>query len=231
MPLFVNWLTTSAPCLSKNSAPMSLRSVFMLRHSTRKMLIEELLNRTWLEKLLCDSYGNYCVQTALDYTEPNQRALLVEGIRPVLTLIRNAPYGKHIQNKLQRDQMDQFGGGGYQHPQSLAPLGTQGMVPQARHMAPGLHTNGLTDMYGGQCGLYAQSSFGESHMAPQHHGLGQSIDGYMLQGNSSHIGLTAQPAPHEADVHAHAGAGGGARAAGVADCERAGVAAVEDMER
>ena len=28
----------------------------------RKLLIEDLLNRTHLEKLLCDSYGNYCVQ-------------------------------------------------------------------------------------------------------------------------------------------------------------------------
>lgn len=31
-------------------------------HNTRKMLIDELLNRTRLEKLLRDSYGNYCVQ-------------------------------------------------------------------------------------------------------------------------------------------------------------------------
>ena len=31
-------------------------------HNTRKMLIEELLHRTRLEKLLRDSFGNYCVQ-------------------------------------------------------------------------------------------------------------------------------------------------------------------------
>ncbi|KAJ7758588.1 ARM repeat-containing protein [Mycena olivaceomarginata] len=152
--------------------------VHVAEHSTRKMLIEELLNRTRLEKLLRDSHEDYCVQTALDYAEPNQRALLVEDIRPVLPLIWNTPYGKRIQNKLQRNQMDHFRWKG-----SLAPLGTQGMVPQARHMASGLHTNGLMDIYGGQCGLYAQSSFGQSHMAPQHHGFGQSIDGYMLQGS------------------------------------------------
>ncbi|KAJ7835895.1 ARM repeat-containing protein [Mycena olivaceomarginata] len=205
--------------VQKFSSNVIEKCVHIAEHSTRKMLIEELLNRTRLEKLLRDSHGDDCVQTALDYAKPNQRALLVEGIRPVLPLIRNTPYGKRIQNK------------GYQHPQSLAPLGTQGMVPQARHMASGLHTNGLMDIYGGQCGLYAQSSFGQSHMAPQHHGLGQSIGGYMLQGNLSHIGLTPQPAPREADVHAHAGAGSGARGAGAADCERAGAAAVEDTER
>ncbi|KAJ7922963.1 ARM repeat-containing protein [Mycena leptocephala] len=192
--------------VQKFSSNVIEKCVRVAEHSTRKMLIEELLNRTRLEKLLRDSYGNYCVQTALDYAEPNQRALLVEGIRPVLPLIRNTPYGKRIQNKLQREQMDHFGGGGYQHPQSLAlPLGTQSMAPQGRHMSSGLHTNGLTDIYGGQGGLYAQPSFA-THLAPQHHNLQQSIDGYVLQGNSSHIGLTSSH---------HAGGLSGAPFAGI----------------
>lgn len=38
------------------------KCVRVAEHSTRKMLIGELLNRTRLEKLLRDSYGNYCVQ-------------------------------------------------------------------------------------------------------------------------------------------------------------------------
>ncbi|KAJ7651951.1 ARM repeat-containing protein [Mycena polygramma] len=206
--------------VQKFSSNVIEKCVRVAEHSTRKMLIEELLNRTRLEKLLRDSYGNYCVQTALDYAEPTQRALLVEGIRPVLPLIRNTPYGKRIQNKLQREQMDHFGGGGgggggYQHPQSLAiPLGTQGMAPQTRHMSSGLHTNGLTDIYGGQGGLYAQSSFGQSHMAPQHHSLQQSIDGYVLQGNSSHIGLTSSH---------HAGALSGAPFGGISPFGGAGL--------
>ncbi|KAJ7293868.1 ARM repeat-containing protein [Mycena rebaudengoi] len=211
--------------VQKFSSNVIEKCVRVAEHSTRKMLIEELLNRTRLEKLLRDSYGNYCVQTALDYAEPNQRALLVEGIRPVLPLIRNTPYGKRIQNKLQREQMDHFGGaaggggggggGGYQHPQSLVslPLTTQGMAPQGRHMSPGLHANGLGDIYGGQ-GLYAQSSFGQTHMAPQHHSLQQSIDGYVLQGNSSHIGLTP---PH------HAGGLSGAPFAGISPFGGAGL--------
>lgn len=41
---------------------VSSQCVRVAEHSTRKMLIEELLNRTRLEKLLRDSYGNYCVQ-------------------------------------------------------------------------------------------------------------------------------------------------------------------------
>lgn len=41
---------------------------------------------------------------------PCECTLLVEGIRPVLPLICNTPYGKRIQNKLQREQMDKFEG-------------------------------------------------------------------------------------------------------------------------
>lgn len=103
--------------VQKFSSNVIEKCVRVAEHNTRKMLIEELLNRTRLEKLLRDSYGNYCVQTALDYAEPAQRVLLVEGIRPILPLIRNTPYGKRIQSKLQREQMD------------LASTGANGMAP------------------------------------------------------------------------------------------------------
>ena len=74
--------------------------------SIRKQLIEELLNRSRLEKLLRDSFANYVVQTSLDYADPVQRMRLVECIRPILPMIRNTPYGKRIQSKLQRDNLD-----------------------------------------------------------------------------------------------------------------------------
>lgn len=154
------------------------------------------------------------LQTALDYAEPNQRALLVEGIRPVLPLIRNTPYGKRIQNKLQREQMDHFGsgsgaggsggGGGYNNQQAVnMTIGNQGMglhhgAPSAgaRHIPATLQNGPMADVYGAQSGLYAaagpglpsQASYGQPHhMAPQLHNMQpQSIDGYVLQGNSSH---------------------------------------------
>jgi hypothetical protein len=182
------------------------------------MLIEELLNRTRLEKLLRDSYGNYCVQvrqssllryqryqffpqTALDYAEPTQRILLVEGIRPVLPLIRNTPYGKRIQNKLQREHMDHFGS--FHNQQAIAniALGNPGVGlghhGSGRHMPPNIHQgNHMADVYGSQAPLYSlqgpasmqgQGSFNQSHMNAQMHALQpQSMDGYVLQGNSGH---------------------------------------------
>ncbi|KAK9762317.1 hypothetical protein K7432_012068 [Basidiobolus ranarum] len=72
---------------------------------TRKGLVEELLIRETLDKLLRDSFGNYVVQTALDYAEFNQRVMLVDAIRPLLPAIRNSPYGKRIQGKLQRERI------------------------------------------------------------------------------------------------------------------------------
>ncbi|KAJ3879349.1 ARM repeat-containing protein [Lentinula edodes] len=175
--------------VQKFSSNVIEKCIRVAEHSTRKMLIEELLNRTRLEKLLRDSYGNYCVQTALDYADPAQRVLLVEGIRPVLPLIRNTPYGKRIQNKLQREQMDQFGG--YHNQQALVNMALSNPViglPQnsGRH----LQGNPLADVYGGQNGLYSlqsQASYAQAPLASQLHALQpQSIDGYVLQGNPGH---------------------------------------------
>lgn len=42
----------------------------------RKVLVAEVLNRSRLEKLLRDSYGNYVIQTILDYCEINQRMVV-----------------------------------------------------------------------------------------------------------------------------------------------------------
>ena len=44
---------------------LALKCVCVAEHNARKMLIWELLNRTRLETLLRDSYGNYCVQVSI----------------------------------------------------------------------------------------------------------------------------------------------------------------------
>ncbi|PFH54706.1 hypothetical protein AMATHDRAFT_44516 [Amanita thiersii Skay4041] len=183
--------------VQKFSSNVIEKCVRVAEHNTRKLLIDEFLNRTRLEKLLRDSYGNYCVQTALDYAEPGQRALLVEGIRPVLPLIRNTPYGKRIQNKLQREHMDHYGSFHNQQALINMSLGNQGLnVPHGagRHMSQSVpQQSPLTDIYGNS--LYPmpqnQTSFGQAHVGSGLHALQpQSIDGYVLQGNSSHQGIS-----------------------------------------
>ncbi|KAG8220166.1 ARM repeat-containing protein [Butyriboletus roseoflavus] len=192
--------------VQKFSSNVIEKCVRVAEHSTRKMLIEELLNRSRLEKLLRDSYGNYCVQTALDYAEPTQRALLVEGIRPVLPLIRNTPYGKRIQNKLQREQVDNYNSGyhGHQMINMNQALGLAHPPTAGRHLPQSVHPNGpIAEIYGSQASLYGmqgQGSYGHSHLAPpQLHGLqARSIDGYVLQNNSPHNASLTPPHTHAA---------------------------------
>ncbi|WVQ85355.1 hypothetical protein IAT38_007520 [Cryptococcus sp. DSM 104549] len=122
----------------------------------RKVLVGEVLNRSRLEKLLRDSYGNYVIQTILDYCEIGQRMVLVECIRPILPSIRNTPYGKRIQSKLAREDASfapynnggggggGFGRGGGGHRGGFH-NNTRGHIgrPQLQHV------NALTDIYGG----------------------------------------------------------------------------------
>ncbi|GAA5856818.1 hypothetical protein JCM9279_002029, partial [Rhodotorula babjevae] len=109
----------------------------------RRAIIDELLVKNRLERLLRDSFANYVVQTALDYAEPAQRAQLIETIRPILPMIRNTPYGKRIQSKIQRETSDHMrhgGGGGYHHHQHFVPAGGfYGVGPPMHHGAPPPH--------------------------------------------------------------------------------------------
>jgi hypothetical protein len=49
----------------------------------RKNLVGEVLNRSRLEKLLRDSYGNYVIQTILDYCDPAQRMIVSQHIQSI----------------------------------------------------------------------------------------------------------------------------------------------------
>lgn len=91
--------------VQKFSSNVIERCIRVAEPDTRKYLIEEMINKSRLEKLLRDSFANYVIQTALDCADPVQRAQLVDCIRPILPAIRNTPYGKRIQGKLHRDQM------------------------------------------------------------------------------------------------------------------------------
>ncbi|WFD35956.1 hypothetical protein MCUN1_002827 [Malassezia cuniculi] len=89
--------------VQKFSSNVIEKCIRVAQPETRNLLVEELIDPKCLEALLRDSYANYVVQTSLDYAEANQRQQLVECIRPILPLIRNTPYGKRIQSKLQLD--------------------------------------------------------------------------------------------------------------------------------
>ncbi|WWD18014.1 hypothetical protein CI109_102461 [Kwoniella shandongensis] len=173
----------------------------------RKVLVGEVLNRSRLEKLLRDSYGNYVIQTILDYCDIAQRMVLVECIRPILPSIRNTPYGKRIQSKLAREDAsfnpynNGYGGnggggggggpggsgggrGGYRGGGGFHHHGNQSRGHIGRPQMQ--HVNALTDIYGGG-GPFMQYG----HM--QHPGQGGGPQGF-------------HPGPHGGrDVPPHAG--------------------------
>ncbi|KAL2149393.1 hypothetical protein VTH82DRAFT_8044 [Thermothelomyces myriococcoides] len=68
---------------------------------SRDMIVGELLAPGEIERLLRDSFGNYVIQTALDYSTPISKHRLIEAIRPLLPSIRATPYGRRIQAKIQ----------------------------------------------------------------------------------------------------------------------------------
>ncbi|KAF2826376.1 ARM repeat-containing protein [Ophiobolus disseminans] len=70
--------------------------------SAKAMMIEELLvNVEDLEQLMRDSYGNYVVQTALEFAPSEMCLSLIDMMRPILPSIRQTPYGRRIQSKVQ----------------------------------------------------------------------------------------------------------------------------------
>lgn len=148
----------------------------------RKQLISELIDKSRLERMLRDSFANYVVQTALDYAEPGQRAELVAIIRPVLPMIRNTPYGKRIQSKIQREGFqDGYGRGGWHHHPGMyhgppPPMGYYGMPYGGPPHAgpPGPHQQG--PHHGPPQGYHPNGPAG-----PQHYGPG--AEGPMGRGN------------------------------------------------
>jgi hypothetical protein len=64
--------------------------------------LTEMADSVKMSQLLQDSFANYVIQTALSVADATQFSSLAGFIRPYLPLIRNTPYGKKVENKLNR---------------------------------------------------------------------------------------------------------------------------------
>ena len=91
------------PALSKQkfSSNVVEKCIRVADKEHRRLLIEELMHPKELEKLLRDPYANYVVQTAMDHADPEMKVRLIDAIRPILPGIRQTPYGRRIQQKIQ----------------------------------------------------------------------------------------------------------------------------------
>lgn len=69
----------------------------------RRELVGELIeDGDTMRRLLHDAYGNYVIQRALQVAESPQLEQICEAIRPHLNSLRQSPYGKRIQAKIQK---------------------------------------------------------------------------------------------------------------------------------
>lgn len=55
--------------------------------------------------MMKDQYANYVVQKMIDVSEPTQRKVLLQKIRPHMNSLRKYTYGKHIIAKLDKFSM------------------------------------------------------------------------------------------------------------------------------
>lgn len=67
----------------------------------RREMIDEMLSGNELEKMLRDSFANYVIQTAMDYSDVDTRNHITDAIRPILPSIRQTPHGRRIVGKIQ----------------------------------------------------------------------------------------------------------------------------------
>ncbi|EFC42833.1 predicted protein [Naegleria gruberi] len=70
--------------------------------NVKNTMIEEVLEDRNLSALLQDSFGNYVVQTAISISDANQFARFNNNVKPYLPIIKNAPYYKKLESKLNR---------------------------------------------------------------------------------------------------------------------------------
>lgn len=102
---------------------------------SKDMIVDELLAPGEMDRLLRDSFANYVIQTALEYSTPHMKMKLVDAIRPHLPAIRNTPYGRRIQAKIQA--YDGRLGNTHSHSQNMnMPTGLDATKGQIPHRPP-----------------------------------------------------------------------------------------------
>ncbi|KAI0218586.1 hypothetical protein L0F63_004795 [Massospora cicadina] len=102
--------------VQKFSSNVIEKCIRKAERATRRQLIEELLNRERFDLLIRDSYANYVVQTCLEFAEKDQRDMLVQCIKPLLSSVKGTTYGKRIMSCIHRslsnaDKEPDFAGG------------------------------------------------------------------------------------------------------------------------
>jgi Pumilio-family RNA binding repeat len=101
----------------------------------RESMIEELLAPGAIGELIDDPYGNYVVQTALDFATEDQRHHLISEITPYLQVIKARSWYKRVMNKIHNKR---GGRNGDDDTGRYEPSRSQAMVPR-QYYEDGMH--------------------------------------------------------------------------------------------
>ena len=120
----------------------------------RRMLVDEMLAGNELERMLRDSFANYVVQTAMDFSDTETRTRIVDAIRPILPTIRQTPHGRRIAGKIMASEGSGRGSGAATNGQVPPNEMNSAQLPGPLHGAP-------------KQLMYQQTSFGPPAIGPQ----------------------------------------------------------------
>lgn len=88
-------------CINKFSSNVMEKVLRGATQPVQEMYVEEMCNPEIISRLIQDDFGNYVLQTALSINAPPQAEQLVNAIRPFMPLIKNAPYAKKLEGKME----------------------------------------------------------------------------------------------------------------------------------
>ncbi|KAH8930321.1 ARM repeat-containing protein [Atractiella rhizophila] len=112
----------------------------------KRAIIDEILADNFVKRLLLDELGNYICQTALELAEPDQRAMLIHHIIPILSYSRHTPHGRRIQSKITRENIHHMNRGGrFHHGLTGGRMGLVGISLAPLHqLVPGHHISNIS---------------------------------------------------------------------------------------
>ena len=88
-------------CLQKYSSTVIEKCFELCNESTKKILYQLIVNPNIMKALICDKFGNYVIQKAIDVAEPNtMRIYLLTVIAPMVNEIKKENFGRQLYTKL-----------------------------------------------------------------------------------------------------------------------------------
>lgn len=88
-------------CMNKFSSNVMEKVLRGASQLVQEMYVETMCSPDVVAQLIQDDFGNYVLQTALSICSSTQAEALVSAVRPLMSTIRNAPYAKKLEGRLE----------------------------------------------------------------------------------------------------------------------------------